>query len=194
MCFPIYRLGQARQPIAAHDQHVLDAPIGQLSAHSLLWKYCSARLPCAMRVSLFLLEERGRLIDLAGRDEKGCKQGGMVALAANETKTKILIEKVCSLEKLTENHILEAVNFNGLRQTIVAGDLDSLSKFMEIASKEKVRVKKLKVGSAFHSSMMYSAIPKFQRILSKTEFYQPEKRVYCNIRRQIGRASCRERV
>lgn len=128
-----------------------------------------------------LLEERGRLMDLAGRDEKGCEQGGMVALAANETKTKILIEKVCSLEKLTENHILEAVNFNGLRQTIVAGDLDSLSKFMEIASKEKVRVKKLKVGSAFHSSMMYSAIPKFQRILSKTELHQPEKRVYCNI-------------
>lgn len=129
----------------------------------------------------FLLEERGRLMDLAGRDKNGCEKGGMVALAADEAKARVLIEKVDKLEKLTENHILEAVNFNGLRQTIIAGDLDSLAKCMEIASKDKVRAKKLKVGSAFHSSMMYSAIPEFQRILSKVEFHKPEKRVYCNI-------------
>ena len=77
-----------------------------------------------------IVAQRGTLMQEAGRDEDGNAKGTMAAALGKREKILDLVEQA------REDGILEGVNFNSPKQTVVAGDKAAVVRFAELA-KEK---------------------------------------------------------
>ena len=77
--------------------------------------------------------------------------------------------------------ILEAVNFNNPKQTVVAGEFAALDDFLEHAKDYRLKCRRLSVGTAFHCAMMAPASEQLRPELEKVGFEKPHKKVYSNI-------------
>ena len=74
-----------------------------------------------------IVAQRGTLMQEAGRDEDGNAKGTMAAALGDREKILDLVEQA------REDGILEGVNFNSPKQTVVAGDKAAVARFAELA-------------------------------------------------------------
>lgn len=121
-----------------------------------------------------IVSRRGRLMREAGQDESGQDISGMVAALGRRE------DILAAVEEARENGILEGVNFNSPRQTVVAGDKEALKRFRNAAKARKVRAVPLKVSTAFHSPMMIPAAKKLNELLMMQNLKKPEITVISN--------------
>jgi malonyl CoA-acyl carrier protein transacylase len=123
----------------------------------------------AERDGLELVVLRGALMQEAGERAGGAPggghAGGMLALlgsgAADEAPA------------LAEAHGLAVANDNSPQQVVLSGPRAALSDAAQAASELGLRAMELDVTGAFHSPMMASAVPEFERALPRVAFSRP---------------------
>jgi [acyl-carrier-protein] S-malonyltransferase len=111
----------------------------------------------------------------AGLDENGEAKGAMAAGLG--TRDKIL----AVVEQAREDGILEGVNFNSPKQTVVAGDKVAIERFTAIAKENKIKAIPLSVSTAFHSPMMVPAAEKLKDVLKEAGLKAPVTTVYADV-------------
>lgn len=122
-----------------------------------------------------IVSKRGVFMKEAGLDENGENKGAMVAALGKRDK---ILEVV---EQAREDGILEGVNFNSPKQTVVAGDKKAIERFCTIAGENRIKAIPLSVSTAFHSPMMIPAAEKLKDLLMKVKLSKPEKTVYADL-------------
>ena len=86
-----------------------------------------------------------------------------------------------TLEKLLESETeIWAVNYNGPRQTVVAGTTSAMATFLDKLETEKISHKALKVSSAFHSPLLKGADIAFAKALDKVKMNKSTRPVWSN--------------
>lgn len=122
-----------------------------------------------------IVAQRGILMQEAGRDEDGNAKGTMAAALGKREKILDLVEQA------REDGILEGVNFNSPKQTVVAGDKAAVARFAELAKENRIKAIPLSVSTAFHSPMMIPAAEKLKDVLRQAELKMPEITVYADV-------------
>lgn len=122
-----------------------------------------------------IVAQRGTLMQEAGRDEDGNAKGTMAAALGKREKILDLVEEA------REDGILEGVNFNSPKQTVVAGDKAAVARFAELAKGNRIKAIPLSVSTAFHSPMMIPAAEKLKDVLRQAELKMPEITVYADV-------------
>ena len=122
-----------------------------------------------------IVAQRGTLMQEAGRDEDGNAKGTMAAALGKREKILGLVEQA------REDGILEGVNFNSPKQTVVAGDKAAVARFAELAKENRIKAIPLSVSTAFHSPMMIPAAEKLKDVLRQAELKMPEITVYADV-------------
>lgn len=122
-----------------------------------------------------IVAQRGTLMQEAGRDEDGNAKGTMAAALGKREKILDLVEQA------REDGILEGVNFNSPKQTVVAGDKAAVARFTELAKENRIKAIPLSVSTAFHSPMMIPAAEKLKDVLRQAELKMPEITVYADV-------------
>lgn len=122
-----------------------------------------------------IVAQRGTLMQEAGRDEDGNAKGTMAAALGKREKILDLVEQA------REDGILEGVNFNSPKQTVVAGDKEAVARFAELAKENRIKAIPLSVSTAFHSPMMIPAAEKLKDVLRQAELKMPEITVYADV-------------
>ena len=119
--------------------------------------------------------KRGTLMQEAGLDENGNAKGTMAAALGKRDKILDLVEQA------REDGILEGVNFNSPKQTVVAGDKAAVARFAELAKENRIKAIPLSVSTAFHSPMMIPAAEKLRDVLRQADLKAPETTVYADV-------------
>ena len=122
-----------------------------------------------------IVAQRGTLMQEAGRDEDGNAKGTMAAALGKREKILDLVEQA------REDGILEGVNFNSPKQTVVAGDKAAVARSAELAKENRIKAIPLSVSTAFHSPMMIPAAEKLKDVLRQAELKMPEITVYADV-------------
>ena len=122
-----------------------------------------------------IVAQRGTLMQEAGRDEDGNAKGTMAAALGKREKILDLVEQA------REDGILEGVNFNSPKQTVVAGDKAAVARFAELAKENRIKAIPLSVSTAFYSPMMIPAAEKLKDVLRQAELKMPEITVYADV-------------
>ena len=122
-----------------------------------------------------IVAQRGTLMQEAGRDEDGNAKGTMAAALGKREKILDLVEQA------REDGILEGVNFNSPKQTVVAGDKAAVARFAELAKENRIKAIPLSVSTALHSPMMIPAAEKLKDVLRQAELKMPEITVYADV-------------
>ena len=122
-----------------------------------------------------IVAQRGTLMQEAGRDEDGNAKGTMAAALGKREKILDLVEQA------REDGILEGVNFNSPKQTVVAGDKAAVARFAELAKENRIKAIPLSVSTAFHSPMMIPAAEKLKDVLRQAELKMPEITIYADV-------------
>ena len=122
-----------------------------------------------------IVAQRGTLMQEAGRDEDGNAKGTMAAALGKREKILDLVEQA------REDGILEGVNFNSPKQTVVAGDKAAVARFAELAKENRIKAIPLSVSTAFHSPMMIPTAEKLKDVLRYVELKMPEITVYADV-------------
>lgn len=126
--------------------------------------------------ALHIIKKRGQYMTEAGLDESGNPKGAMAAAFGDRDQI------LKCVEGLRGDNILECVNFNSPIQTAIAGDIEAIDRLCENARVDYgVKVKRLSVSSAFHSSMMDDAAVKLSEELRDVIFQPPRFPIYSNI-------------
>ncbi len=113
-------------------------------------------------------EIRGRLSAEAGLNSPGA----MAAVDADGARVMSIIEG--------HELAVSLANLNSPDQTIIAGTIEAIDAAAAILNKESLRVTKLPVSAAFHSSAMASASDQLAAELAKIEFKEPQIPVFSN--------------
>ncbi|MGW0871133.1 type I polyketide synthase [Streptomyces sp. NPDC002740] len=145
----LYRLLERHLPA---PDFVLGHSIGGLTA-----AHVAGVLPLADAVTL--VAARGRLM------EEARTGGAMIALEATAEET----------EPLLADHPgrLALAAVNGPRSVVISGDADAALEVAERFASQGRRTRRLKVGHAFHSPHMDSAVDEFRRIAETLAFRPP---------------------
>ena len=115
-----------------------------------------------------LSSERGRLMSEAGAGQTGA----MAALRAGRADTDHLLREVPDVV---------AANWNGPRQTVIAGPAEAVRRALELASSRGISGRLLSVSSAFHTPMVASARQPFERAVERLISQSPDRPVYSNL-------------
>lgn len=124
---------------------------------------------------LSIVRQRGKWMNEAGLDEEGEGKGGMIAAFGERSH----ILDCVNLSR--EEGILEGVNFNSPKQTVVAGDKEALERFRKNAKVQGIKAVPLSVSTAFHSPMMEPAVVKLRELLLNSELMAPNTKLYSNV-------------
>ncbi len=111
---------------------------------------------------------RGRFMREAGQGVAGA----MAALLAGPSEVEPLIEMVPD--------VLVA-NWNGPRQTVIAGPSDAVQRAIELAEARGIRCRPLPVSSAFHTPLVAPARLPLSRLASRLLIQGPDRPVYSNL-------------
>lgn len=122
-----------------------------------------------------IVAKRGILMQQAGLDEEGNNRGAMAAGLGARNK---ILEVV---EQAREDGILEGVNFNSPKQTVVAGDKAAIERFTKLAKENRIKAVPLSVSTAFHSPMMIPAAEKLKDVLKEAGLKAPQITVYADV-------------
>ncbi len=126
---------------------------------------------------LALVKKRSLLMKEAGTDPDGSQRGTMAAGMGDKAAVLSLVEKTRG------EGILEAVNFNSPQQTVVAGDVAAVERFVAFAKEDRslgVKAIPLSVSGAFHSPIMRPAAEGLAKALEGFSFGAPGIPVYLN--------------
>jgi len=139
-----------------------------VAGHSL-GEYCAVYASGALSFhdTLKLVEIRGSLMDSFTPEGS---MAAVIGMSPREVQEKA--KEVSSAGKL-----VEAVNFNSTKQTVISGTKEGIEEFK---SKVKARVIPLRVKGPFHSSLMVGVENKFREELKKFYFSDPEVPVVSN--------------
>jgi [acyl-carrier-protein] S-malonyltransferase len=142
--------------------HAMGSPVGEyMAGHSLgeLGALVAAGV-LEERAGLELVALRGRLMQEAGET---AGDGGMVAVLGAEAAQHAA--------SLAEAHGLSVANDNSPQQVVLSGARERLQGAADAAKGLGLRGMVLPVTGAFHSPMMASAVPEFQRALAAVEIH-----------------------
>ncbi len=115
-----------------------------------------------------LSSERGRLMKEAG----AAKIGAMAALRAGPADVDRLIREVPEVQ---------AANWNGPGQTVIAGPAESVRQALDLAASRGISGRLLPVSSAFHTPMVASARQPFAHLAQRLLAQSPDRPVYSNL-------------
>jgi len=127
---------------------------------------------------LALVKIRSSLMKDAGTAADGTQRGAMAAGMGDRGSVLDLVEKA------RNEDVLEAVNYNSPLQTVVAGDMAAVERFIALAAEDRslgVRAKGLSVSGAFHSPLMKPAAEGLTKALDEYDFAAPALPVYLNV-------------
>tara|TARA_B100001123_G_scaffold450792_1_gene623823 strand:+ start:6753 stop:7688 length:936 start_codon:yes stop_codon:yes gene_type:complete len=111
--------------------------------------------------AIWLVGERGRLMQEAG-EKSGGGMGAVLGLDA------ISVEEVC------QETGMEIANINSDDQIVISGPKDAMARALDMAKARGARkVIPLRVGGAFHSSLMESAVEGMKHAMKKVTLRQP---------------------
>ncbi|MDO9514302.1 MAG: ACP S-malonyltransferase [Elusimicrobiota bacterium] len=141
------------------------------AGHSL-GEYCAL---CASGALSF--EDSLKLVALRGRImEENCPEGAMAAVIGMRTMD---ISDLC--KSITENgQLVEAVNFNSRKQTVISGTAEGIEAFKAQAA-GKGKIIPLKTAGPFHSFLMRKSQEVFAPELDKVYFSDPAFPVVSNV-------------
>ncbi|MEG0830155.1 MAG: ACP S-malonyltransferase [Anaerovoracaceae bacterium] len=122
-----------------------------------------------------IVTKRGKLMTEAGMGEDGQPRGGMAAAMGKRDRILDVVDQARG------DGILEGVNFNSPTQTVVAGDKETLEKFVTLAKENKIKAKMLSVSTAFHSPMMVPAAETLKGLLEDADLKKPDGKIYANV-------------
>ncbi len=115
-----------------------------------------------------LSSARGQLMIEAGRGAAGA----MAAILAGPEDVERLIRDVPGMQ---------AANWNGPRQTVVAGPTEAVDRILELSSARGLPARRLAVSSAFHTPMVAGAREPFSRLAAERLRMAPDRPVYSNL-------------
>jgi [acyl-carrier-protein] S-malonyltransferase len=142
----------------------LGRPAGELMAGHSLGELAALVAAGAIpeRDGLELVALRGRLMNEAGRT---AGRGGMIAVLGAGASDYA--------DEIADAHDLTVANDNSPQQVVISGARDRLPEAVTHAKELGLRAMELDVTGAFHSPMMASAVPEFERALAETTFATP---------------------
>jgi acyl transferase domain-containing protein/NAD(P)H-dependent flavin oxidoreductase YrpB (nitropropane dioxygenase family)/acyl carrier protein len=111
---------------------------------------------------------RGRLMIEAGHGDAGA----MAAILAGPDAVEGLLRAVPGLQ---------VANWNGPRQTVVAGPAEAVERLLAVAAARDIVARRLPVSSAFHTPMVAGAREPFARLAAAHAQRPPDRPVYSNI-------------
>jgi [acyl-carrier-protein] S-malonyltransferase len=124
--------------------------------------------------ALKLVSLRGQLMQKAGTENPGT----MAAIIGLEDDT---VDEICREAENIINKPVVSANYNCPGQLVISGDIDAVSKAVELAKEKGSRMAMLlNVSGAFHSPLMEPAYKQFKTKLNETPFYKPNCPVYSN--------------
>ncbi|WP_067538155.1 ACP S-malonyltransferase [Nocardia crassostreae] len=94
------------------------------------------------------------------------------------------VERICAAVRADTGAVVEVANFNADDQTVVSGSVAGVTEFTSRATAlglPEVKVKRLKVGAPFHSSMMAAVEAEFATELARVRFADPVIPVIVNV-------------
>jgi [acyl-carrier-protein] S-malonyltransferase len=139
---------------------------------------------------LRLVQERGRLMKLAGEQNPG----GMTAVLKMEDAA---VEKACRRASEETGKAVQIANYNSPGQVVISGDQQALDRAMEILREQGARrIIPLAVSIAAHSPLMANVVQQFRAAVAATPVRAPEIPVIGNIsaRPLLGVADIRDEL
>lgn len=132
------------------------------------------------------LQDAVRLVEFRARAMQDAVPAGEGAMAAILGLDSAAIQAVCS--EVAEGQVVEAVNFNEPRQTVIAGHKPAVERAAEaLKAKGAKRALLLPVSAPFHCSLMKPAAEKLGIRLAEVELGVPRIPVVNNVDVAIGR-------
>ena len=115
-----------------------------------------------------LISKRGEIMSSAGID------GTMAAILGLDAS---VVEEICA----GIDGVIEAVNYNDPKQTVVAGDRNTVESNLEVFKEKGARrAMLLAVSGPFHSSLMKPVAPKIKEEFSKLTWNNPKVSLIAN--------------
>lgn len=105
-------------------------------------------------------------------DAAASTEGAMLAIQTNATSIKKI------LANASESVVL--ANDNAPNQVVLSGPADEIAKTRKLCEAENLKARLLPVATAFHSSIVSSAVTPFETVLSKIKFKKPKIVTYAN--------------
>ncbi len=127
--------------------------------------------------ALMLVRRRGML--MAGVNES---TPGAMAAALGLPATEV--EQICAAVRAETAEVVEVANYNSADQTVVSGSAAGVAGFSArvlALGRAEVKVKRIKVGAPFHSSMMAAVEAEFAADLARVRFADPVLPVVANV-------------
>jgi acyl transferase domain-containing protein/NAD(P)H-dependent flavin oxidoreductase YrpB (nitropropane dioxygenase family) len=115
-----------------------------------------------------LSSTRGRLMREAG----GAASGTMAALLAGPAETNRLLGEVSGVQ---------VANWNGPRQTVIAGPSAAVQAALDLAATRGISGRLLPVSSAFHTPLVAGARDRFAEVAAQLLRHSPDRLVYSNL-------------
>lgn len=103
------------------------------------------------------------------------KEGTYGMAAVNATAE--MCERLCA----SARGYVQIANYNSAKQVTIAGDLDGLTSFAQIAAGLKIKVIPVKVNHPFHSERMQAAAKAFEDNIQSVQFSDSAIPVYMNV-------------
>lgn len=124
---------------------------------------------------LRLVQERGRLMKLAGERQPG----GMAAVLKMEDED---VEQACKQAAEETGKPVQIANYNSPGQVVISGDDEALVQAIErLKEKGGRRIIRLAVSIAAHSPLMASVVGEFRAAVDATPMQMPQTPVVANI-------------
>ncbi len=147
-------------------QFALGHSLGEYSA-----LYCAGAID--LETVLRLVRRRGELMREATAKIPGT-MGAIIGLPADK------VREIC--KQASELGVCEPANFNSSSQIVVSGQVEAVTKAMEIAKAEKARLAKLlNVSAPFHSSLMDPVAKEFANDLQNARVVDASFPVIANV-------------
>lgn len=102
---------------------------------------------------------------------------GHYGMAAVNT-TAEMCERICAS---VQSGFVKIANYNSVKQVTIAGSLDGLQAFAQIAAGLNIKVIPIKVNRPFHSEMMEPAAQSFRNEIRTIRFADPIVPIYMNV-------------
>ncbi|MCG8411299.1 MAG: ACP S-malonyltransferase [Bacteroidales bacterium] len=107
----------------------------------------------------------------------GTESGMAAVLGGNIDKVK----QICNELSDESGKVLGISNINSEYETVIAGDLALINKFIKLASSEFKRIVPLNISGAFHSPLMQKAYELFKEKLKTIHFNRPKYPIISNV-------------
>jgi len=151
-------------------------PAALVAGHSLgELTALAAAASISFEYGLRLVQERGRLMKLAGEQNPG----GMAAVLKMEDTE---VEKACRKASEETGNPVQIANYNSPGQVVISGDKEALSRAIEILRAGGARrIIPLAVSIAAHSPLMATVVQQFRAAVDATPMHAPKTSVVGNI-------------